>query len=173
ALQAAGIDVPRTVAVVGDDPDALITAAESIPAPLVVKPNRGGTGWGVVPFDDHAALAAAAKDGSLPQSPDGVRIVQERIFSPSGTITRTELVGGKLLYAVQVDTSEGFELCPADACRADGSSLFALQPEVDPDLVAKYEAFAATHGVQVLAFEHITTADGRRFTYDVNTNTNY
>ena len=31
-------------------------------------------------------------------------------------ITRAEFVGGRFLYAVEVDTSSGFELCPADAC---------------------------------------------------------
>ena len=30
-----------------------------------------------------------------------------------------EFVGGEFLYAVRVDTSQGFELCPADACRID------------------------------------------------------
>ena len=26
---------------------------------------------------------------------------------------------GKFLYAVRVDTSEGFQLCPADACQTE------------------------------------------------------
>ena len=31
-------------------------------------------------------------------------------------ITRAEFIGGQFIYAVEVDTSDGFELCPADAC---------------------------------------------------------
>ncbi|QBI19301.1 alpha-L-glutamate ligase [Egibacter rhizosphaerae] len=173
ALRAAGIATPRSAAIAGEDPDDVARSAADVPAPLVVKPNRGGTGWGVVTFDDHESLASAAAAGELPASPDGVRLVQEYVTAPRPLITRVELVGGRLLYAVDVDTSEGFELCPADACRADGSSLFTLRHEVDPALVARYEAFAAQHAIEVVAFEYVETADGRLLTYDVNTNTNY
>ena len=37
-------------------------------------------------------------------------------------ITRVEFVGGKFLYAVRVDTTLGFELCPSDVC--DASDVF-------------------------------------------------
>ena len=173
ALRAMGIDTPRTATVVGDDPDAVVEAATSVPAPLVVKPNRGGTGAGVTWFADHDALATAAAAGQLSTSPDGVRLVQEYVTAPEPRITRVELVGSRLLYAVDVDTSDGFDLCPADACRADGGSLFTLREHIDPSLVARYESFASYHGLEVVAFEHVETADGRLLTYDVNTNTNY
>lgn len=174
ALQAAGIATPRSVAVVGDDPATLIGAAAPVPAPLVVKPNRGGTGWGVQWLPDHAALAQAAHAGTLAASPDGVRLVQEYVDAPAGRITRVELVGGRFVYAVDVDTSSGFELCPADACRpGDGGSLFSLRADVDPQLVSQYETFALEHGLEVVAFEHVESPDGRRLTYDINTNTNY
>lgn len=100
-------------------------------------------------------------------------IVQEYIVAPTPRITRVELVGGRLLYAMEVDTSQGFELCPADACHVDGSSLFRLSEHVDEALVARYEAFAAAQHIDVVAFEHVETADGRSLTYDINTNTNY
>ena len=173
ALRAAGIAVPRGVAVAGDDPVDLIGAAAAVPAPLVVKPNRGGTGWGVQWLPDHAALAAAAEAGTLAASPDGVRLVQEYVDAPTDRITRVELVGGEFVYAVDVDTSSGFELCPADACRPDGGSLFELRTEVDLQLIARYEAFAVRHGLEVVAFEHVEARDGRCLTYDINTNTNY
>ena len=32
------------------------------------------------------------------------------------TIIRTEFIGNKFLYAVQIDASKGFQLCPADDC---------------------------------------------------------
>lgn len=173
ALRAAGIATPRSVAVASDDPAELRAAAAAVPAPLVVKPNRGGTGWGVVAVDDHVALADAAAERALPASPDGVRLIQERVSAPSPRITRVEIVGGRVLYAVDVDTSAGFELCPADACRADGGSLFTLADEPDAALVARYEAFAAAHGLEIVAFEYIEASDGRLLTYDINTNTNY
>ena len=48
---------------------------------------------------------------------DGITLVQQYIKSPEQFITRAEFVGGKYMYSVRVDTSEGFELCPADACQ--------------------------------------------------------
>ena len=32
-----------------------------------------------------------------------------------------EFVNGKFLYAVEVDTRDGFELCPAEACELDSN----------------------------------------------------
>ena len=47
---------------------------------------------------------------------DGITLLQEYIKPKSDTIIRAEFVDGKFIYAVQVDTSKGFEHCPADAC---------------------------------------------------------
>ncbi|HVC74212.1 MAG TPA: hypothetical protein VNC85_10605, partial [Mycobacteriales bacterium] len=58
-LRAAGVAVPRTIAVVGDRPDDLLAAAAAIGPPVVVKPNRGGKGLGVTRFDSVDELAAA------------------------------------------------------------------------------------------------------------------
>src|SRR5258708_6161726 len=46
----------------------------------------------------------------------GVTLIQQYIRAPEPFITRVEFVGGKFLYAVRVDTTLGFELCPADVC---------------------------------------------------------
>ena len=45
--------------------------------------------------------------------------MQEYIKPKTSTIVRTEFVDSKFLYAVQVDTSKGFELCPADECNLE------------------------------------------------------
>jgi hypothetical protein len=127
----------------------------------------------VTTFRSHDDLRSAAEADGLPRSPDDVLIVQEYVVAPTPRITRVELIGGRLLYGVEVDTSQGFELCPADACHVDGSSLFRLSEHVDEALVARYEAFAAAQHIDVVAFEHVETADGRSLTYDINTNTNY
>lgn len=47
---------------------------------------------------------------------DGIALVQEYIRPANGHITRLEFIGGKFYYAVEVDATDGFELCPADAC---------------------------------------------------------
>ena len=202
-LRAAGIAVPRTVAVVGGRPEDVLAAAARIGPPVVVKPNRGGKGLGVTRFDSLDELAAAlpapsghpgtAHRGAGPRSwegsgaegaqldgaepVDGVLLVQEYLEPAQPRITRAEIVGGELVYAITADTERGgFQLCPADACAVDGmpASLFALRTEPLPDrLAGAYESFAGSHGLEVAGFEFIETADGRAVTYDVNTNTNY
>src|SRR5438046_8672005 len=81
------------------------------------KPNRAGKGLGVHLFRDVAALAENVDSPAVEKSVDGVTLIQQYIQSPEPYITRVEFVGGKFLYAVRVDTSLGFELCPADVCQ--------------------------------------------------------
>jgi D-alanine-D-alanine ligase-like ATP-grasp enzyme len=174
-LRAARIAVPRTVAVVGGRPDDVLAAAATVGPPVVVKPNRGGKGLGVTRFDSVDELAAALP--GLDEPVDGVLLVQEYVEPARPRITRAEIVGGELVYAITADTERGgFQLCPADACAVDGTpaSLFALRTEPLPaGLADAYESFARWHGLEVAGFEFIETADGRAVTYDVNTNTNY
>jgi D-alanine-D-alanine ligase-like ATP-grasp enzyme len=174
-LRAARIAVPRTVAVVGGRPADVLAAAATVRPPVVVKPNRGGKGLGVTRFDSVDELAAALP--GLDEPVDGVLLVQEYVEPARPRITRAEIVGGELVYAITADTERGgFQLCPADACAVDGTpaSLFALRTEPLPSgLADAYESFARWHGLEVAGFEFIETADGRAVTYDVNTNTNY
>jgi len=142
---------------------------------VVAKPNRRDKGLGVTRFDSVEELAAALP--ALDEPVDGVLLVQEYVEPSRPRITRAEIVGGELVYAITADTERGgFQLCPADACAVDGTpaSLFALRTEPLPSgLADAYESFARWHGLEVAGFEFIETADGRAVTYDVNTNTNY
>jgi hypothetical protein len=97
-------------------------------------------------------------------------------------ITRAEFIGGRFMYAVEVDTSEGFELCPADACAVSDAfcpagdeprAKFTITDDIDPALKQRYEAFLDANAIDVAGVEFITDADGSMYTYDVNTNTNY
>ena len=84
---------------------------------FITKHNRAGKGLGVRLFDDVDALERYVDGDAFEDSVDGVTLVQQYIEAPEPFITRVEFIGGKLLYAVRVDTSLGFELCPADACQ--------------------------------------------------------
>ena len=167
ALRAAGIDVPRTFAVVGNAD--LLAVARKLPAPFVCKHNQGGKGLGVQRFDSVAEL------GSYDGSPDGITLVQEYVAPAEPFITRVEIVGGEFVYAIKADVGRGgFELCPADACAVDDPTpLFSLREDIDQSIVDRYLEFAARHGIEIAGFEFIETADGRQVTYDINTNTNY
>ena len=174
ALRAAGIDVPRTVAVAGRG--ALAEAAGKFEAPFIVKHNQGGKGLGVRLFESVAELTDHLGSAEYEPPVDGITLVQEYLRSAEPFITRVEIVGGELVYAVTADTARGgFELCPADACAVPSESLFALREDFDDShpVLGRYLNFARRHGIEIAGFEFIETADGRLVTYDVNTNTNY
>ncbi|MDG5787412.1 alpha-L-glutamate ligase [Evansella sp. AB-P1] len=184
ALKRFDVLTPKTTAAVGEK--KLLQAAENFPSPFITKHNRAGKGLGVHKFDSKNSLEDWLKRGQLEPSVDGVMLLQQYISSPSQTITRCEFVGGKFLYAVKVDTSEGFELCPAEACNigdqfcpTDGSDPLVQKPKFeiienyrDP-IIEKYERFLASEGIYFAGIENITDEQGRVYTYDVNTNTNY
>ncbi|GGG43165.1 glutathione synthase [Caldovatus sediminis] len=186
ALAAHGIPTPATIAVIG--PENIPDAAERLGYPLILKHNRAGKGLGVRLVPDEAGLRdalAALEEGTDPHAHprDGIWLVQRYIRAPEPFIIRAEFVGGRFLYAVRVDTSEGFELCPADQCRieADAACPVAAAPAekfrviegFDHPLLPRMEAFLRDNGIGVGAIEFVTDAEGRSFAYDVNTNTNY
>lgn len=180
ALERFGIPTPATRAAVGDQ--AILAAAQTFRGPFVIKPNRGGKGLGVRLFRSTDALVRALGAGELPAPVDGVTLVQEYVEASAPLITRMEFVGGEFLYAVRVDTSQGFELCPADVCAPDAAVCAPSQPqrprfEVIPNfthpLVEPCKAFLRALGAQISGIEFITDRDGRASVYDVNFNTNY
>jgi hypothetical protein len=184
ALQAAGFDVPRTVAAAGAT--ELAAAARRLPVPFISKHNQGGKGLGVRSFATHADYDAYLAGPDYEPPVDGVTLLQEYLVAARPEITRVEIVGGAFVYAITADTGRGgFQLCPADACAVpaaggpagDGAgaepSLFALREGFEHPIVGRYLDFAARHGIEIAGFEFIETADGRLVTYDINTTTNY
>lgn len=179
ALAAHGIETPATLAVVGRV--GIVEAADKLGYPLILKHNRGGKGLGVRLFLSRAGLEQHLASADFVSPIDGITLVQHYIQSPEPFITRVEFVGGRFLYAVRVDTSAGFELCPADACQVDAAFCPAEAPTerfriVDGfrhPIIPRYESFLAANGIGIAGIEFITDAAGRFYTYDVNTNTNY
>jgi hypothetical protein len=185
SLRAHEVRTPETIAASGRE--EILAAARALgQAPFILKPNRGGKGLGVQLFDDVAALERAlAGLGDVGEiSLDGIVLLQQYIRPAAGFITRVEFIGGRYYYAVEVDTSEGFELCPADAC-APGEAFcpapgeqpkqkFRLSERApDAGLVARLESFFRTNDAEIAAAEFVSNERGEHFVYDVNMNTNY
>jgi hypothetical protein len=184
ALTRYGIRVPRTIAAVGRD--AIVQAARTMPAPFITKHNRAGKGLGVRLFDSAGSLERHVDSDAFEASVDGVTLIQHYIDAPEPYITRVEFIGGRMLYAVKVDTSLGFELCPADACRigdlacpvgesaqAVTTPRFAIVDGFSHPVVDRYRRFLADNDIGIAGIEFIAARDGEIYTYDVNTNTNY
>jgi len=179
-----GIRVPRTIAAVGRR--AIVEAASQMSGRFITKHNRAGKGLGVRLFDDVAALQRYVDSDDFEDSVDGITLIQQYVQSPEPFITRVEFVGGKFLYAARVDTTLGFELCPADACAvgdafcpvgetgpATRAPRFRIIDGFRHPIVARYQRFLAENGIGIGGIEFITDRDGEIYTYDVNTNTNY
>lgn len=186
ALRKAGLNVPKTIA--GADSADIIAGFDAFGGmPVITKHNRAGKGLGVQLFRSKSALSDYVQGADFAPSVDGVTLVQRYIASPDQTINRVEFVGRELVYAVRVDTSNGFELCPADVCAleastcmADSEPRFAFEIDTDfatsdlgQELVPKMQQVMAAEGLDVAAFEFITDSDGMAYVYDINTNTNY
>jgi hypothetical protein len=184
ALGRYGIRVPRTIAAVGRA--SILEAAGRMRGRFITKHNRAGKGLGVRLFDDVAALTRYVDGGAFEDSVDGVTLIQQYIEAPEPFITRVEFIGGRLLYAVRVDTSLGFELCPADVCQvgdafcpvgetapATATPRFRIVDRFSHPIVERYGRFLADNGIGIAGIEFITDRDGELYTYDVNTNTNY
>ena len=175
ALQACGVPVPRTIAAVGRA-QVLEAVNAFAPAPVIVKPNRGGKGLGVRLFEDLSALRELILEDGLDPPVDGITLVQQYIRPAGNTITRAEFIGGKFHYAVKIDTTMGFELCPAEVCSVDGALLapqFTIIDEIDDALKVRIEQFLALNGIEIAGVEFATDENGSFYVYDINTNTNY
>jgi hypothetical protein len=186
ALRRFGIRTPRTIAAVGRD--ALVVAARQFSGRFITKHNRAGKGLGVKLFDSVAALEAHVHSDAFEPSVDGITLIQQYIAAPQPFITRVEFVGGKFLYAVRVDTSLGFELCPADVCQVgdafcpvgesatastSATPRFEILEGFAHPIIDRYTRFIAANGIGIAGIEFITDREGELWTYDVNTNTNY
>ena len=182
ALNASQIKTPKTIAAVGKA--EIIKAAEQLDKPsFITKHNRAGKGLGVQLFHSVEALKNYVYSDSFEEPLDGTTLIQEYIKSPDQSITRCEFIGGKFVYAVKVDTSKGFELCPADACQVEDlfcpvgeqeeKPMFKIIDPFSNEIIAQYESFLQANKIDVAGIEFIQDENGVIYTYDVNTNTNY
>ncbi|MDX8289773.1 alpha-L-glutamate ligase [Metabacillus indicus] len=183
ALNEHGIQTPKTIAAVGREA-VLNAAAQFEGKPFITKHNRAGKGLGVQLFYSIEGLKQYVNGPDFEEPVDGITLIQEYIQAPEPYITRCEFVNGKFLYAVRVDTSEGFELCPADACQigdlfcpvgeeTPAKPKFQIVDDVNDDIISKYESMLKANNVKVAGIEFIRDANGEIYTYDINTNTNY
>lgn len=129
-------------------------------------------------FERHEDLDAYLDSDAFTPPVDHTLLLQEYVAPAEPHITRVEVVGERFLYALTADTSEGFELCPADPCDAagrptDDRGRFRYRADLDAAAAEPWVAFAARWGIEIAGFEFIESVDGRRVTCDVNTNTKY
>jgi glutathione synthase/RimK-type ligase-like ATP-grasp enzyme len=188
-----GLEFPRTRVV--NSLEGVREAARELTFPLVVKPNIGGRGAGIVRFETAEDLEYALQSGLVELGIDSTALVQEYIQAGGGQIVRVETLAGKFLYAMKVTTSgENFNLCPAEICdveraaemkgiTAAGEVCLAAGPkaglqveryEPPAEVVGQVERIAAGAGLDIGGVEYlIDERDGRPRFYDINALSNF
>ena len=155
----------------------LIGATQGMAWPLLVKANIGGSGAGITRYASREELAASVADGSIPTSVDQVLLVQDYVPPRGGTILRIETLGGRFLYALEVESKgDSFDLCPADACMIQPGRAAIGMRAVTPsaEIVAAAEAIARASGLDVGGVEVvIDDRDGTPRFYDINALSNF
>lgn len=166
------------------------TAAQDFRFPVIVKPNIGGRGAGIVRYDSLDALRLAAEEGRIELGIDSTALVQEFIPALGGQITRVETLNGKYLYAIKVSTTgESFNLCPAEICQIEdgvsqvgemclvdapksGLKVEAYTP--DKDVIETVERIAVAAHMDLGGIEYIVDdRDGSLLFYDINALSNF
>jgi hypothetical protein len=187
-LQSLRLPYPRARVI--NDPLLAHRAAGGLRFPVLVKANVGGSGAGIVRFNDADSLAAVSVAGGVQLGVDGTALVQEAAPLREGHITRVETLGGKYLYAINVYPAAGsFDLCPADAClTTEGVELVRGACAVDapktglrvegtvppPEIIDEVERIAQAAQLDVGGIEYlIDERDGRHYFYDINALSNF
>ena len=173
AFRQHGFITPRTW--VFNDIAQLRHLPDDFPFPLLIKPAQGGAGSLIQRFDSRHALHAGAAGIAIP--PDALMLAQAYIQPGHGYINRVEILAGQLLYALRVYPTEGFNLCPADACAVDvtasSQARFELNPHLAPHTLDAILGLFAALGLDFGSIEFLTGADGNDYFYDLNLNSNY
>ena len=187
-LESLGLPYPKARII--HDPAQALSAAEEIGYPLVIKPNIGGSGAGIIRFSSPDDLKRAVEAGNLYFGIDSVALVQEFFPARDSVITRVEVLGGRYLYAIKIHTTgETFNLCPADICQSTrGEELTRIACPVDAPktgltvvgyrppqgVIDDVERIMQTAGIEVGGVEYVVDdRNGNLLYYDINALSNF
>lgn len=155
----------------------LVRACEGMAFPLLVKVNIGGSGAGITRYSSREQIEQSIRDRSVPDSVDKVLLLQDYVPVRGGAIVRIETLGGRFLYAIEVESGgDNFDLCPADACvAAPGRRAIRMNAVTpSPELIEAAERIAQKVGMDVGGVEvAIDDRDGVPRFYDINGLSNF
>ncbi|MGI8787052.1 MAG: ATP-grasp domain-containing protein [Pyrinomonadaceae bacterium] len=198
ALQAAlfdslGVKYPATRVI--NSAEKAIEAAKDLQFPVIVKPNIGGRGAGIIKFETAKDLKAAVENNLIDLGIDSTALVQEFAPKRGGSIQRIETLGGKFLYGLKIfPEGENFNLCPAEVCQIEdakqtigisavGEMCLADAPktglrieafEPPPEIIETVERIVAKAKIDVGGVEYlIDDKTGDTLFYDINALSNF
>ncbi|MEP6902602.1 MAG: hypothetical protein ABJA66_12675 [Actinomycetota bacterium] len=182
-----GVQFPKTRVV--NSLAQIVAAAETLRFPIVVKPNIGGRGAGIVKFDSIGELQTAVGENLIDLGIDSTVIVQEFVPKKGGSIQRIETLSGKFLYGLKIfPQGENFNLCPAEVCLTenetpaneiclfDAPKLGLRIENFSPpaEIIATVEQIVAAAKIDVGGVEYlIDDRSGETLFYDINALSNF
>ena len=120
ALSRAGLSAPTTIAC--HTADQIMAAFDQFGGrPVITKHNRAGKGLGVKLFATQRRLVTIFMVRHLIHLSMGSHSCNLMLRRRPLSSHVSSSLDRKFLYAVRVDTSDGFELCPADVCALDAN----------------------------------------------------
>jgi glutathione synthase/RimK-type ligase-like ATP-grasp enzyme len=185
-LDSLGIKYPATRII--NSAKQAVSAANGLRFPIVVKPNIGGRGAGIVKFDTPEELQTAVDENLFDLGIDSTALVQEYTPKRGGSIQRVETLGGKFLYALQVyPNGENFNLCQAEVCLTDAANdaeicltdapAKGIRVEnfvPPPEIIETVERIVAKAKIDVGGIEYmIDDRTGDALFYDINALSNF
>jgi len=168
-----GLGYPRARVI--HHPDQAVQAADGLVFPIVVKPNIGGSGAGILKFDRPDELALAVSAQAIDLGIDHTGLVQEFLPAKGQYIVRVEILDGEFLYAIRLPVAEdSFNYCPADGCNVDNPDL-AIEAYTPPDAVIQdVKRILAASRADLGSVEYLVNeVDGGVYYYDINPLSNF
>ena len=188
-----GIAYPPTRVI--NSANQAVAAAKDLQFPVVVKPNIGGRGAGIIKFDSPEDLKMAVDENLIDLGIDSTALVQEFIPKKGEHINRIETLGGKILYAIKIyPQGENFNLCPAEICQIEDAretsgataigemcltdapkSGLRIEPfEPPPEIIETVERIVKAAKIDVGGVEYlIDDRTGEALFYDINALSNF
>ena len=171
--------------------DQFLEAARNLRFPVLIKPNVGGSGAGIILFSSLEELEKAVFTGTIELGIDNVALVQEYLKPQDDCIYRVEVMDDDFLYAIRLPiVGESFNYCPADGCNIENfdycpmggpsanddnserQEIAAFEPAAD--VIEKVRQAVAAAGADIGGIEYlINEEDGKRYFYDINPLSNF
>lgn len=192
-FESLGIKYPKTRVI--NSANQAIEAAKDLRFPIVIKPNIGGRGAGIIKFDSIGALTETVGQNLIDLGIDNTALVQEFVPKKGEHINRVETLGGKYLYAIKIyPQGENFNLCPAEICQIedaqDNSEISAIGEmcltdapksglkiekfEPPQEIIETVERIVAEAKIDVGGVEYLThERTGDALFYDINALSNF
>tara|TARA_Y100001970_G_C14048878_1_gene757819 strand:- start:41 stop:994 length:954 start_codon:yes stop_codon:yes gene_type:complete len=184
-LRSLKIKHPKTIVV--NHESEILETAEQLKFPIVLKPNIGGSGANIIKFESYVELKNYLSVNKIDWGIDKTLLLQEFLTAKDSSIIRVETIGGKYIYAIKINLTEGeFNLCPADYCKIDDQNIDGMKDGVsdrgsvvekfDPpkDIIQNVEKIFQSAKIDVGGLEYLVNSeDGETYIYDINAMSNF